>query len=289
MMVAVVLLPAGVGRAADPSLPETTGDQVVFYYDARPDFTTFINLRNTGAEEITASVLFYGPSFSTPFSRAVTLAAGALTILDVGILRGNGLPAQTGAAFATIVNATGQPIAQGGLTGNSTVANLLTGSAFGAAGLARTARNGDFERPDKGAVIGDEFRFAPLKADGYLLAAYYDPASLAPVSSSGNQLIFLAFEDEYVPTYRATIGSTTWRAITTRGNGAPVSDTEFTANGVTVTDIASVAGPGVNGSSGSMVLLRGGSPPSRQSDVVYFTESLGTFGTGYLLPPISEE
>lgn len=291
MMVAVVLASVGVARHAEAVPPETIGDQVVFYYDARPDFTTFINLRNTGVAEITVSVLFYGPSFSTPFSRAITLAGGALEIIDVGGLRGNGLPAQTGAAFATIVNTTGQPIAQGGLTGNSTVANLLTGSAFGAAGLARIARENDGGGlPERGAVIdGSDSSFSPIRAPGYLLAAYYDPASLAPVSSSGNQLIFLSFEDEYEPTYRATIGSTTWTVIATRSNGSGISETDFTANGVTVTDLASVAGPGVNGAAGSMIFLGGGTNPERQSDVIYFAESLGTFGTGYLLPPLSAE
>ena len=36
--------------------PESICDQVIFYYDARADFTTFINLRNTSNDELTVSV-----------------------------------------------------------------------------------------------------------------------------------------------------------------------------------------------------------------------------------------
>jgi hypothetical protein len=72
---------------------------------------------------------------------------------------------------------------------------------------------------------------------------------------------------------------------TTRSNGAGVDTSAFTANGVTVTDLASVAGPGVNGAAGSME-FRASNANIDLSRLIYFTEALGTFGTGYLLPPI---
>lgn len=293
MMLAVLVLVTSGAWAGDfdPNLPrptpETIGDQVIFYYDARADFTTFITLRNTGETELTVSVLYYGPTFSTPFSKAVTLPGGALTIIDVGALRGTGLPAQPGVAIATAVNLSGQPIATRALTGNFTVANLLTGSAFGAAGAARSAV-GDGGPLDVGQVIGLENGVLQnIRPSGVLLAAYYDPASLAPVSASGNQLIFVNFEDTYTPTYGASIGSTTWTAIATRGNGAGISNNLFTANGVTVTDLASVAGPGVNGAAGSLTFTSNAISPGLNR-LVYFAESLGTFGTGYLLPPLPD-
>ncbi len=291
LMVAVVLATGMRAWAGDSisaiSTPETAGDQVIYYYDARPEFTTFISLRNASNEAITATVLFYGPTFSTPFSKAFTLGAGSVTVIDVGGLRGSGLPAQPGAAFATAVNISGQPIASfGALSGNFTVANLLTGSAWGAPGAARFAVDEDKQLVPKGTVVdGGNATFVPIRPDHLLLASYYDPATLAPVASSGNQLIFLSFEDNYDASYSAAIGSTTWNIRTTRGNGAGVSDTTFTANGVTVTDLASVAGPGVNGAAGSMEFFGPVAPPLL-SRMVYFAEALGTFGTGYLLPSL---
>jgi hypothetical protein len=278
---------AQAGQVGQPPLetPEAFGDQMIFYYDARADFTTFITIRNASNDQLTISVLFYGPTFSTPFSKAVTLAGGALTIIDVGSLRGAGLPAQPGVAIATPVNLAGQAITTQALTGNFTVANLLTGSAFGAHGAARSAYMADFDRPILGTVIGPNTAvFQTIRPNTALLATYYDPSSLAPVSSSGNQLIFINFQDTYEPTYGATIGSTTWNVDAVRANGAGISNGPFTTNGVTVSDLASVAGPGVNGAAGSMFFVAQNASPGLNR-LVYFAESLGTFGTGYLLPP----
>ena len=293
MMLAVLVLIASearVGRCdVDPlGAPDAIGDQVVFFYDTRADFTTFLSLRNTSSDDLTVSILFYGPTVSTPFSKAVTLAGRALTILDVGALRDAGLPAQPGVAIATAVNLAGQPIATRALTGNFTVANLRTGSAFGAAGAARSAFRGGGNPTDIGDVIdgSDNARLQFIRPSSAVLAAYYDPTSLAPVTSSGNQLIFVNFEDEYEPTLKATIGSTAWNVSATRGNGVGISSTTFTANGVTVSDLASVAGPGVNGAAGS-ITFEAESDTKELNRLVYFTEALGTFGTGYLLPQVT--
>ena len=286
--VVVAMLVVGTCAFADDPdplrVPDAVGDQLIFYYDTRTEFTTFFAIRNTSNEATTVTVLFYGPTFSTPFSKALTLAAGALAIVDVGELRGEGLPSQPGAAFVTAVNLRSEPIVSRALTGNFTVANLQTGSAWGAAAAARSAVDDDNDPSPKGTVIGDRAFLRPIQPDALVLAAYYDPESLAPVSKSGNQLIFVTFEDIYDANYSAGLGSTTWRISTTRAGGVDVGDTQFTANGVTVTDLASVAGPGVNGAAGGMAF--DGAPAGRfLSRMVYFAEALGTFGTGYLLPP----
>jgi hypothetical protein len=293
-MVVAVALAIGTAHAALPdqfvlSEPQTVGDQVIFYYDTRADFTTFLTIRNTSDSELTVSVLFYGPTFSTPFSRVVSLPGGALTIIDVGTLRGSGLPAQPGIAFATAVDGGGRPITSRALTGNFTIANLLTGSAFGGPGVARSSLTDGGSVPILGSIIDGELAILKLiRPSSASLAAYYDPATLAPVQNGGNQLVFLTFEDRYDPNWTAVIGSTTWDVTTTRSNGAGVDTSTFTANGVTVTDLASVAGPGVNGAAGSME-FRASEVAVDLSRLIYFTESLGTFGTGYLLPPVVAE
>lgn len=291
MVLAMLVLGASPGRAGEGPLeqlpldaPEAFGDQMIYYYDARANFTTFITLRNSSDSELTISVLFYGPTFSTPFSKAVTLPGGALTIIDVGSLRGAGLPAQPGVAIATPVNLAGQAIATGALTGNFTVANLLTGSAFGAHGAARSAFSSTLDVLPFGTALGPGTGvLQTIRPRTALLAAYYDPNTLAPVASSGNQLIFINFQDTYEPTYGATIGSTTWTVSATRATGGGISNDPFTTNGVTVSDLASVAGSGVNGAAGSIFFLAQNETPGLNR-LVYFAESLGTFGTGYLLP-----
>jgi hypothetical protein len=268
------------------STPETIGDQLVFFYDTRTEFTTFLTVRNLSDAELTVSVLFYGPTFSTPFSKAVTLTGGALTVIDVGELRGNGLSTQAGVAFATAVDLAGRPITSRALAGNFTIANLLTGAAFGGPAVARTSLTDGGNVPIKGSVLdGDRAIFNVIRPDSALLAAYYDPASLAPVQDGGNQLIFVNFEDRYDPNWFAVIGSTTWDVTVTRSSGAGAASTAFTANGVTVSDIASVAGVAVNGSAGAIEFRAPGSNRDL-TRLVDFTEALGTFGTGYLLPPL---
>ncbi len=285
MVLVLTTSEARAGESEGPTLgaPIATGDQLIYYYDTRANFTTFITLRNNGFSEMTVSFLYYGPTFSTPFSRAVTLTAGEVKVIDVGSLRGDGLPAQAGIAIATAVSISGQPIVTRALTGNFTVANLLTGSAFGASAAGRSAFQSNGEPPTFETVIdGVNVRLQFIRPLSATLSAYYDPTTLAPVGNGGNQLIFINFEDEYAPTYRAAIGSTTWFLAATRQNGSLIADTTFTANGVTVTDLASVAGTGVNGSAGSMLFTAADSPNLNR--LIYFTESLGTFGTGYLLP-----
>jgi hypothetical protein len=290
VVLAAVALQAGLARAGQNAhvldVPETVGDQLVFYYDARADFTTFLTIRNVSEDDLTVSVLFYGPTFSTPFSKAVTLSGGALTVIDAGALRGNGLSTQAGVAFATAVDLAGRPVTSRALAGNFTIANLLTGSAFGAAAVARTSLTDGGNVPIKGSVLdGENAIFKVIRPSTALLAAYYDPATLAPVEDGGNQLVFVNFEDRYDPNWFAVIGSTTWDVTVTRSSGAGAASTTFTANGVTVSDIASVAGVGVNGSAGS-IEFRAPSSNVDLSRMIYFTEALGTFGTGYLLPPL---
>ncbi len=267
--------------------PDTQGDQLIFYYDARAGFTSFVTIRNFSEVDRTVNVLFYGPTFSTPFSHQVSIAGGGVVVLDAGALRDGGLPAQQGVAFATVVNGDGHPIVSGALTGNFTVANLATGSAWGSPALARSARNAlDDSFPLLGTEINDTgVALQKIRPQALELAGFYNPENLAPAADGGNQLIFVTFEDVPGDTFAATIGSTTWNVFATRNNGHTIADTMFTANGVTTTDLASLLGPDVNGASGGVRFSTLTFPPDT-TRVIFFAEALGTFGTGYLLPSV---
>lgn len=291
MMLAMLVLFTGRGWASDDveifplGVPDHSGDQLIFYYDARPDFTTFLTIHNESDEAFTAGLLLYGPTFGTPLTKTIPLAAGALTIVDVGAYRGvGGLPAQVGVAFATFLDSDGRPISTGAMVGSFTIANLLTGSAFGAPAAARTAfrSNGLSNKGD--LIDGVIATFQRISPDTARIAGYYDPTSLAPPTIGGNQLIFVNFEDSYAPAFGAASGSTTWDVFASRSDGFLLPRQVFTAAGVSVSDLASVAGAAVNGAAGSLTLVaQVGSPTVNR--LVYFAESLGTFGTGYLVPP----
>lgn len=290
-VLAVVVLWANGARAVvfDEVLerPDAFGDQVISYYDARPDYTTFIALRNGSEGNRVVNVLFYGPAVGTPFSKTLILPGSQLTIIDVGGLRNEGLPAEAGVAIATTVNGAGEPIATGSLAGNFTVANLLTGSAFGAAGAARSALDAAGDPLDSETVIGPQNGvFQLIQPRTALLAAYYDPATLAPAANGGNQLIFVNFVDRYESTYGAAIGSTSWNVFGVSSNGIGFPDNKLTTAGVVVTDIAAVLGAGANGSAGGITFIAESGDPGANR-LVFFAEALGTFGTGYLLPPLN--
>jgi hypothetical protein len=299
-ILAATALPGQAGVLINPNAinrPDGQGDQVIFYYDTRPNFTTFINLHNDSSADVTVRVLFYGPSLSSPLTRNYTIADGGTHIIDVGALASADppLPAQFGVAIATAVNDEGKAIVSHGLSGNFTVANLQVHSAWGAPGAARSA----FVSAEAlvapissplafGTVIdGLSVELPPIQPTTAQLAVYYNPETLESPAAGGNQLIFITFEDVPSDVYSAQVAITVWSVSGTRENGSAVGpSTPFNASGVTVSDLATVAGSGVNGSSGSLTFeaIPSGAPINR---LIFFTETLGTFGTGFLLPPVA--
>jgi hypothetical protein len=272
-------------RAQVLSAPQAVGDQVIFFFDARTNFTTYLTLRSTASSALNVQMLFYTGDFPAPSSQDVSLNPGQLRIVDVGSLRDVGLPSAAGVVIATAVDGSDRPLVTRALAGNFTVANVLVNSAWGAGGAARSAaQQGSEDPPPLGSLIdGTSIRLpaiAPTAAD---LAAYYNPDDLAPAADGGNQLIFIGFQDVPGETYAATPVNVAWDVQARRNSGATIANTLFNADGIVVSDLASVAGAGVNGASGWIRFTAPvvASPPTR---LIYFTETLGTFGTGYLLP-----
>jgi hypothetical protein len=279
---------APVGTAPSQLAPDGTGDQIVFYFDARDGFRTFLNLTNLGDESLTMSLLLYGATLDEePFEEIVSLAARATRTIDVGQLRGEGLPADAGVAFATAVDDAGAPKVTRALAGNFTVANLATGSAWGAPAAARSAvalPSSGVSVPPLGATIdGEEVVLATIRPERSTVAVYYDPATLEPAEDGGNQLIFFSFEDVPGAVFAARASTTTWTVEATRSDGSSIASAAFTASGVAVSHLEAVLGAEVGGAAGSLLLSA--EPPGAPNRLVFFTESLGTYGSGYLVPP----
>ena len=286
MFAAVLLSLVNVGRVgalveppapAPIERPEAVGDQLVYYYDTRAGFTTFLAVRNVAPGPLTVKVEFYGPGLDTlPFELNVTVQAGGVRIIDAGASVGGGLEAQAGVAFATVVNDAGLPVVSGGLSGNFTVANLATGSAFGAPAAARSARNSDGSLPALADVIDyQNVSLQPIQPVALELAAYYNPNDLAPESAGGNQLIFVNFEDRIGPSTGVQVGATTWIVFAARNDGSVVADTSFTATGVVVSNLTGVLGAGAAGSSGNIRFTAFSAAP-RVTRMIFFAETEGS-------------
>lgn len=277
--------------------PDGQGDQLVFFYDAREGRTSFVTVRHAAQSlpALTVRLIFYSGGFSLPFTRDLELEPGQLRIVDITALRDEGLPAQPGMAIATAIDPTGAPVVTRALTGNFTVANLETGSGWGAAAAARSAINTGVAElsaavappgtlPAAGTVIdGIAVALRPIQPRELDLAAYYAPDQLAPPEQGGNELVFLSFADILGGPYAAQPASTSWTLTARRNDGSLLAGTTYGVSGVVATDIASVVGPSANGTSGS-IRLAADETADRVSRLVFFAEALGTVGTGYMLP-----
>jgi hypothetical protein len=270
-------------------VPDGRGDQLVFYYDARDGFTTFLNLHNPGDSPLTLNLVAYGPDFGEPFTDPITLGAGSTRTIDIAELRGRGLPAQVGVAFVTAVDGSGRSVVTRSLAGNFTVANLATNSAWGGPAAARVAvqlGSGGVGTPQLGAIIdGTSVLLRAIRPDRVDLAVYYDPDTLAAPEQGGNQIIFVSFNDVPGQTFAAEATVTRWSIAARRNDGQAVTPPELDVLGVQVEHLESVLGSQAKGAAGSVLFSAGAS--GAYNRLVFFTESLGTFATGYLLPRVA--
>lgn len=265
--------------------PDASGDQLVFYYDARDGFTTFLSLHNLGSDSLRVRIVLCDAVLTPQITQDVDLAAGATRTVDVASLRVGGLPAGYGAVHASAIDAEGRVRVSRALAGSFTVANLATGSAWGAPAAARRAV----------AVIGDAVTGAPLGTvidgssvrlqgiapDQLDLAVFYDPATLEPAARGGNQILLLSFADDGSALVTA---GTSWQLDARRADGTRLPAESVTISGVTSIDLATLLGPAVEGEAGSIHFR---TTEGAQNRLIFFVESLGTFATGYLLPPVT--
>lgn len=269
--------------------PEGRGDQLVFYYDARDGFTTFLNLHNPGDQPLTVSIVAYGPDLTTPFDDLITLEPGTTRTLDVSEMKDRGLPAQLGVAFATAVDGAAQPIVTRSLAGNFTVANLATSSAWGAHAAARVAvqltASGVVPAPLGAAIDGASVVLRAIRPERLSLATYYAPDTLQAPEQGGNQIIFVSFNDVPGDTFGAAAAPTRWTLTARRNDGQPLEGGEVDVAGVQVKHIEELLGDEAGGAAGSVLFTAGAS--GAYNRMVFFTESLGTFATGYLLPHVA--
>jgi hypothetical protein len=270
--------------------PAGVGSQLILYYDTRPGFTTFVNIRNTAPSVLRVQVDFWDRAFETKVTQTFELPSGGGRVIDAGALQASqGLAAQQGIAFASIVDNVGNPIHIGeALMGNFTVANLTTGSAWGGPAAARSARvESNDSEPTGGTVVdGTTVAYQTIQPSLLTLGTYYDPQSLAPAEAHGNQLIFVSFKDPTGVGAPVTFAVTAWSVIVSQGAaGVSVANLLFTTGGVDERDVVDFFGEDANGAAGGAVFrISDLAATAGVSRFMFFVQSLGTFGTGYLLP-----
>jgi hypothetical protein len=263
------------------------GSQLIFYYDAREGFTTFVNIRNSGGEPLNVQLDIWSPTFQAKVVQTFPLAVGGVRVFDIGSLKATaGVGAEVGVAVASVVDASGLPIQMRSLAGNFTVANLVTGSAWGSPALGRSARKvvDGLAPPDGTVVNGSLVVYQIIQPDAVALATYYNPQNLAPVQDHGNQLVFVSFKDGVGAGASLIAATSDWLMIATRGAEGTLSSAPIQVIGVNERDIVQVLGTDANGAPGGGGFVRGAGETANR--FIFFVQSLGTFGTGYLLPAL---
>ena len=279
-----------VGTAAELAVPHAggAGDQLLFYYDARPGFTTFVNLANLGASQLVVRLRFYGPDLRSALDRDEVLPAGGTRTISLDAIVAAGLPRQAGLVVAAAIDAAGEPVVTRALAGNFTIANLQTSSAWGAAAIARSGmvrQGGAMVRAAVGTPLdGATARLQQVRPGAVDLSVYYDPLDLEPVERGGNQVVLASFADAVGDGLAVLPATQGWRVTATRNSGETVAEVAHATSAVEITDLASLAGAAVEGSAGRLSLVAQGTTAANR--LAFFVESLGTFATGYLLPPV---
>jgi hypothetical protein len=161
---------------------------------------------------------------------------------------------------------------------------VSTGSAWGAPAAARraVAVSGDAATaaPLGATIDGRNVRLQRIAPEELDLSVFYDPATLEPAALGGSQLVLLSFDDDRSEPRAA---QTRWQLDARRADGTRLDALPIAVSGVTTTDVVTLLGVAAEGAAGS---IRFRAADGAHNRLIFFVESLGTFATGYLLPPV---
>jgi hypothetical protein len=275
--------------------PGTSGDQLLFFYDATPGRTLFLVVSNLSPAEVTLEIAWYAQDLGRRVAtQRQTLAVGANVVLDPSQVEGVSGNAGITVVTPIVPGTDGRPVVPepvndslasaptGPLVGGFTLADLSTGSAFGQNPLARVAVTADGKRAAPGSIVdGTTVRYQRIAPDALTIPFYFNPST----AGFTNRAILGAFEDRYSGD-NFSIGpvSVDLQAALIDSAGADVASSSITVTGVRFTDVQTLADATPLTSSGKVVFGTT-SPLADNSNLLgLMSQSLGTFAVGQGLP-----
>lgn len=279
---------------AQPTLgtPSVSGDQLIFFYDARTNRTSFLSVANVSDDTIHIDVALYSEDLATEVAGAtLSLAGAANTVIDPSSFGGGGAAGTAGLAVVTPVVGSDdltpvvppQPI-----VGGFTFANLQLSSGFGQNPFARSAVSAGSGAPAAPGTQVDGVSVVYERFDPGILniPVYFDPATLAPPANDGNRVLIAAFADGYEGAFSISPVSTQ-AAVTFFDNaGVRIAENSVSIDGVLFSDLQSASGgAAIEGSSGKVFF-----EVNAQGGNVFglFSQSIGTFAAGQRMPAVAE-
>ena len=206
-------------------------------------------------------------------------------VLDLSSLDSSEVLPELGVAFATAVDVDGRPIVTRSLSGTVTIADLVTGSAWGGATIARRAlQTGGAStlEPALGTIIdGVGIFLEQLQPEALELPAYYaldGTGGHAPAA-----LVFVSFADTPGDVPLAAPSRTEWIVEAHGGDGTTIDVPRTTVQGLQVLALDTLAGAAARTAGGSLSFEVGDA--QAQNRLIFFHQSLDGFGVGFVLPP----
>ncbi len=315
------LLANGMAWAQFPGLPTepgTDGDQLVYFYDARPDHTTFLTIANTAT---TASVIlelvYYSGSLDSRIAETtLTLPGGGATVVDPSDPARGGAAAVSGNAGLLVVTPITSEtdhtpvVPPRPLVGGFSIVNTVLGAGFGDNPFGRLALTGapgaaNAPRANPGdPVDGVNASYQSIQPrttePSITLPAYLNPNTLGKPptlgtgTDDGNRILLAAFRDQYAAAVgpgnaaRFNLTPITVNATVSffaSSNGQKFVNTRaFSVSAVKLTTLQEMAGPGATFSSSGRLEVT--VPAFGQNVDSFFGtsgQSLGTFAFGQRL------
>lgn len=276
---------------ATVTVPGISGDQLIYFYDARTDRVPFLTVANPAATPVVIEVAFYPANLSSRLGEAVfTLPGGGNVVIDPtsSSVAGGAASGNAGLAVVTPITSTSdsQPIVPPQpLTGSYTLANLQLTAAFGENPYGRLAVGSNGSRANAGAKVdGSAVKYQRFTPPALMVPTYFNPQDLAPPEQDGNRVIVAAFNDSYGAEFDVTALSNSAAALFCDNEGFEAATGTAAVNGVLVSNLQEIAGSATLNASGKLFL----DVDAGNGNVLgIFAQSLGTFAAGQRMPAVA--
>lgn len=167
LLAAVVAAAVRVASQTTVGMPQATGDQLLFFYDARDRRAPFLMVANPSDEAVTIEVVFYGRDLQELDREDRILAAAGNVVIDPTSTEYEDVRGSAGIAVITPI---GGPVARqpvvppAPLAGSYTLANTALRNAFGSTALGRRAVDAEGVPAEPGSTVdGVAVRYQRLR------------------------------------------------------------------------------------------------------------------------------
>jgi hypothetical protein len=291
-----------------PHVPGTVGDQLVYFFDARTNRTTFLTVGNTATtNSVLLEFVYYSESLDNRLAeQVISVPGGGAIVVDPTSV--TGVPGNAGLIVVTpIVSETDHTpvVPPRPLVGGFSIVNIALGAGFGDNPFGRLALVGPpggglAVRANPGSLVdgaGASYQsIQPRTVEPSLtLPVYLNPTSLGSPDQDGNRVLFAAFRDQYAaavgPGNSARFNLTPITVNLTvnffnSSNGQKiVTSRAFSVNAVDLDSLQDIAGSGVTFTQSGRLELTVSAAFGLPVDSFFGTsaEALGTFAFGQRL------